>query len=156
MRTCTTVIFVCLIAAIRVDAREPYEHESVCLAYMGQVESKLASHLPDGCKIVDTHPSPLGRRFARIRFIRDAWISRSGTVAVKVFLFAKPLPDDPLPSDATVTKLTLETRRSDEKLSLGIAVLGEDKELVRHVVEILNEDVRPKNGVEIEKRIEPN
>ena len=92
-------------------AREATDYERFCLATMGQIESTLAAHLPGDCKIVATHPSPLGRRFAGATQIRDAWISRNGKVVAKVVMFTWPLPDDPLLSGATVSQVRLETDR---------------------------------------------
>ena len=152
----------CVLAVVTMPtahAREATDYERFCLATMGQIESTLAAHLPGDCKIVATHPSPLGQRFAHGQ-IRDAWISRNGKVVAKVVMFTWPLPDDPLLSGATVSQVRLETDRDGKKVVLGIAVIGEDTQLVGDVVNVVNRstetaplpklDGRSAKGLELE------
>jgi hypothetical protein len=136
-------VFVFLVAAPRADARPATDYERFCLEAMSQIERNLTAHLPSDCEMVDTHPSPLGKKFAGASYIRDGWVSRKGQVVVKVFLFTWPLPNDPLLSGATVSLVKLETERGREKVTLGIAILGKDEQLVSTVADIINRSFGP-------------
>jgi hypothetical protein len=152
MRMCMIAVFIFLVAAPRAEARPATEYENFCLEAMSQIERNLTSHLPSDCEMVDTHPSPLGQKFAQARFIRDGWISRNGQVVVKVVLFTRPLPNDPLLSGATISQVKLETERGREKVTLGIAILGKDEQLVSTVADIVNRSFDPPPSADIQKQ----
>jgi hypothetical protein len=143
MRMCMIAVFVFLVAAPRAEARPATEYENFCLEAMSQIERNLTAHLPSDCEMADTHLSRLGTKFAGATYIRDGWISRKGQVVVKVVLFARPMPNDPLLSGATISQVKLETERGREKVTLGIAILGQDEQLVSTVADIVNRSFGP-------------
>ena len=157
MRIRLIVILLLLFVVSWADARGLYPYERFCLETMAQIESSLESHLPSDYEIVETHPSPLGKRFAVATHIRDAWISHNGEVVLKVVLFTWPLPDDPALSNAKISQVRLETDAGHGKaVTLGVAVLGKDEELVGEVVDIVNKSIRPVSGTELQEHVEFN
>jgi hypothetical protein len=156
MRMRMIAVSICLVAAPRADARPPSEYERFCMEAMCQIESSLTSHLPSDCEIVGTHPSLLGQTFAKATYIRDGWISRNGQVVVKVVLFTWPLPNDPLLSGATVSQVILETETDGGKVTLGIAILGKDEQLVGTVVDIINRSLRSQHRADLQKTVQVN
>jgi hypothetical protein len=156
MRMCMIAVFVFLVAAPRAEARPATEYENFCLEAMSQIERNLTAHLPSDCEMADTHSSRLGKKFAQATYIRDGWISRNGQVVVKVVLFAQPMPNDPLLSGATISQVKLETERGRSKVTLGIAILGQDEQLVSTVADIVNRSFDPPPSPDIPKKVRIN